>query len=42
MVRSSFVNSPLGEQEFDLAAGERVTVTCMTQPIRVSAVVAGD
>ena len=35
-----FVRSPDGEQEFELAAGESVTVTGITEPIKVSAVAA--
>ena len=35
-----FVSSAEGEQEFQLAAGETVTVTGITAPIRVSAVAA--
>ena len=33
-----FVNSPEGEQQFELSAGENVTVTDISQPIEVSAV----
>ena len=33
-----FVNSPEGEQQFELALGESVTVTDISQPIEVSAV----
>jgi len=33
-----FVNSPEGEQQFELAVGENVTVTDLSQPIEVSAV----
>lgn len=33
-----FVNSPEGEQQFELAIGENVTVTGISQPIEVSAV----
>jgi hypothetical protein len=33
-----FVNSPEGEQQFELAVGESVTVTHLSQPIEVSAV----
>jgi len=33
-----FVSSPEGEQQFELAAGESVTVTNISQPIEVSAV----
>ena len=33
-----FVRSPEGEQEFELAAGESVTVTGITKPIEVRAV----
>ena len=33
-----FVRSPEGEQQFELATGESVTVTDMSQPIAVSAV----
>ena len=36
-----FVRSPEGEQEFELAAGESVTVTGITGPIEVGAVGAG-
>ena len=35
-----FVSSAEGEQEFELAVGESVTVTGITEPIRVSAVAA--
>lgn len=35
-----FVSSAEGEQEFELAPGESVTVTGITEPIRVSAVAA--
>ena len=33
-----FVNSPEGEQQFKLAAGQNRTVTGISQPIEVSAV----
>ena len=33
-----FVSSPEGEQQFELAVGESVTVTNISQPIAVSAV----
>jgi len=33
-----FVNSPEGEQQFELAVGENTTVTGISQPIGVSAV----
>lgn len=33
-----FVRSPEGEQQFELAAGESVTVTGLPEPIEVSAV----
>jgi hypothetical protein len=33
-----FVGSPEGEQQFELAANEAVTVTDVSQPIEVSAV----
>jgi hypothetical protein len=33
-----FVSSPEGEQQFELAVGESVTVTNISQPIEVSAV----
>jgi len=33
-----FVKSPEGEQQFELATGESVTVTDISQPIEVSAV----
>ena len=33
-----FVSSPEGEQQFELAVGESVTVSDITQPIEVSAV----
>ena len=33
-----FVNSLEGEQQFELSAGENVTVTDISQPIEVSAV----
>ena len=33
-----FVSSPEGEQQFELAIGESVTVTNISQPIEVSAV----
>jgi len=33
-----FVSSPEGEQQFELAVGESVTVTGITEPIEVSAV----
>jgi len=33
-----FVSSPEGEQQFELAVGESVTVTDISQPIEVSAV----
>jgi len=33
-----FVNSPEGEQQFELAVGESVTVTNISQPIKVSTV----
>ena len=33
-----FVNSPEGEQQFELAMGQSVTVTDISQPIEVSAV----
>ena len=33
-----FVNSPEGEQQFELAVGENVTLTDISQPIEVSAV----
>ena len=35
-----FVSSAEGEQEIELAAGESVTVTGLTPPVRVSAVAA--
>ena len=34
-----FVNSPEGEQQFQLAVGQNKTVTGISQPIEVSAVV---
>ena len=37
-----FVNSPEGEQQFELAVGENVTVTDISQPIEVSAVALRD
>jgi len=33
-----FVSSPEGEQQFELAVGENVTVTNISQPIEISAV----
>jgi hypothetical protein len=33
-----FVSSPEGEQQFELAVGESITVTDISQPIKVSAV----
>jgi len=33
-----FVSSPEGEQQFELAVNESVTVTNISQPIEVSAV----
>ena len=36
-----FVSSPEGEQQFELAVGESVTVTGITGPIEVSAVSVG-
>lgn len=33
-----FVNSPEGEQQFELAVGQNVTVTDISQPTEVSAV----
>jgi hypothetical protein len=33
-----FVNSPEGEQQFELAVGQSTTVTGISQPIEVSAV----
>lgn len=33
-----FVNSPEGEQQFELAAGQNTTVTGLSQPVEVSAV----
>jgi len=33
-----FVNSPEGEQQFELAVGQNTTVTGTSQPIEVSAV----
>ena len=33
-----FVNSPEGEKQFELAIGESVTVTNISQPIKVSTV----
>ena len=33
-----FVNSPEGEQQFELAVGESVTVTNISQPIEVAGV----
>jgi len=33
-----FVSSPEGEQQFELAVGQSVTVTDISQPIEVSAV----
>jgi hypothetical protein len=33
-----FVSSPEGEQQFELVVGDSVTVTDISQPIRVSAV----
>jgi len=33
-----FVSSPEGEQQFELAVGENVTVTAISQPIEVAAV----
>jgi len=33
-----FVNSPEGEQQFELAVGQNTTVTGVSQPIEVSAV----
>ena len=38
----AFVNSPEGEQRFELAVGENVTVTDISQPIEVSAVTLRD
>jgi len=32
-----FVSSPEGEQQFELAVGESITVTGITQPIQVAA-----
>jgi len=37
-----FVSSPDGEQQFELATGESVTVTDLSQPIEVSAVSLGE
>ena len=37
---ASGIGSPEGEQDSELAAGESVTVTGITEPIRVSAVAA--
>jgi len=37
-----FVTSPDGEQQFELAVGETVTVTDISQPIEVSAVSSGN
>ena len=34
----AFVSSPEGEQQFELAVGESVTVTNISQPIKVSVV----
>jgi len=34
----AFVNSPEGQQQFELAVGENVTITDISQPIEVSAV----
>jgi len=36
------ISSPEGEQQFELAVGENVTVTDISQPIEVSAVTLGD
>ena len=36
--RIAIVTSPWGEQQFELAIGESVTVTGITEPIEVSAV----
>ena len=33
-----FVNSPEGEQQFELPVGKNITVTDISQPIEVSAV----
>jgi len=33
-----FVSSPEGEQQFELAVGENITLTDISQPIEVSAV----
>jgi hypothetical protein len=33
-----FINSPEGEQQFELAVGQNTTVTGISQPIEVSAV----
>jgi hypothetical protein len=33
-----FVNSPQGEQQFELAVGQNTTITGITPPIKVSAV----
>ena len=37
-----FVSSPESEQQFELAVGESVTVTDISQPIKVSAVTLRD
>ena len=37
-----FVNLPEGEQQFELAVGESVTVSDITEPIEVAAVKVGD
>ena len=37
-----FVSSPDSEQQFELATGESVTVTDLSQPIEVSAVSLGE
>jgi len=37
-----FVNSPEGQQQFELAVGENLTVTDISQPIEVSAVTLRD
>ena len=34
----AFVNSPEGQQQFELAAGKSITVTDITEPIEVAAI----
>ena len=38
MLIAFFVNSPEGEQQFELAVGQNTTVAGISQPIEVSAV----